>query len=148
MDIQWSNWASRGRPQETDIARPFVQHNQDGRLEVFALGQGEIFNVWQVFPNAGWSDGWHSKGRPAANVGIKAHVVGRNADGRQQIFALGGDNALWQSGTSRRMAVGANGRPWAHRPETFSLVLALWSRSFPLGEGLPAAIRGAASSDG
>ena len=73
-----------------------MQRNQDGRLEVFAIGLGGIFNISQVFPNGGWRDGWRSKGRPSSNVGIKSHVVGRNADGRLEIFAVGDDNALWQ----------------------------------------------------
>ena len=96
MAIQWSNWASLGKPQETALSRPFVQRNQDGRLEVFAIGLGEIFNIWQTFPNGAWHDGWRSKGSPSSNVRIKSHLVGRNADGRQEIFAIGDDNALWQ----------------------------------------------------
>jgi hypothetical protein len=96
MAIQWSSWASLGRPLETELSRPFVQRNQDGRLEVFALGQGEIFNISQVSPNGGWRDGWRSKGSPLSEVGIRSHVVGRNADGRLEIFAVGDDNALWQ----------------------------------------------------
>jgi hypothetical protein len=96
MAIQWSSWASLGKPQETQIGRPFAQRNQDGRLEVFAIGLGGIFNIWQVVPNGGWRDGWLSKDRPSSNVRIKSHVVGRNADGRQEIFAVGDDHALWQ----------------------------------------------------
>lgn len=96
MAIQWSSWASLGKPQETQIGRPFAQRNQDGRLEVFAIGLGGIFNIWQVVPNGGWRDGWLSKDRPSSNVRIKSHVVGRNADGRQEIFAVGDDHAPWQ----------------------------------------------------
>jgi hypothetical protein len=96
MAIQWSNWASLGKPPETEIGRPFAQSNQDGRLEVFALGQGEIFNVSQASPNGAWREGWHNKGRPSSDIGIKTHVVGRNADGRLEIFAFGDDNLLWQ----------------------------------------------------
>lgn len=96
MAIQWSGWASRGRPRGTELSRPIVQSNQDGRLEIFAAGQDGIFNIWQVVPNGGWADGWRNKGKPSSNVRIKSHVVGRNADGRQEIFALGEDNALWQ----------------------------------------------------
>jgi hypothetical protein len=96
MAIKWSSWASLGKPPETEIGRPFVQRNQDGRLEVFALGRGEIFNISQVSPNGPWREGWHSKGRPSSEVGIKSHIVGRNADGRLEIFALGEDNLLWQ----------------------------------------------------
>ena len=39
---------------------------------------------------------WRSKGAPSSKVRLKLHVVGSNADGRQEIFALGDDNALWQ----------------------------------------------------
>ena len=96
MGIQWSSWASLGKPSDTELGRPYAQQNQDGRLEVFALGAGEIFNIWQVAPNNGWRDGWLNKGSASPNIRIKSHVVGRNADGREEIFAIGDDNALWQ----------------------------------------------------
>src|SRR5512135_1233538 len=75
MVIQWSSWASLGKPPETELGRPFAQRNQDGRLEVFAIGLGGIFNISQVSPNGPWRDGWRSKGRPSSDVGIKSHVV-------------------------------------------------------------------------
>jgi hypothetical protein len=98
MAAKWSNWASLGKPRETAIGRPFVQHNQDGRLEVFAIGvdTGEVFGTWQVSANGGWKDGWLSQGKPSSGIGVKSHVVGRNADGRQEIFAVGENGALWQ----------------------------------------------------
>src|SRR5262245_3329576 len=100
MAVKWSNWASLGKPEKAGIGRPFVQHNQDGRLEVFAVGGGEIFNIWQVFPNAGWTDGWQSLASPRSELSaqgggfdadLDSHVVGRNADGRLEIFAGGGN---------------------------------------------------------
>ncbi len=97
MAIPWSGWERLGKPQETELSRPFAQRNQDGRIEVFASGQGRIFHAWQVFPNSGWSDGWLGMGSPAPDVHVEAHVVGRNADGRQEVFALGDDGALWQA---------------------------------------------------
>jgi hypothetical protein len=96
MTVAWSKWASLGRPAETEIGRPFAQHNLDGRLEVFALGRGAIFNISQVVPNGGWRDGWRSKDRPSPQIGLRAHIVGTNADGRQEIFAVGDDRSLWQ----------------------------------------------------
>jgi hypothetical protein len=96
MAIEWSRWESLGKPQETELGRPFANHNQDGRLEVFAIGLGGIFNIWQVFPNGGWRNGWLSKDRPTSDIRIKSHVVGRNADGRQEIFAAADDDAIWQ----------------------------------------------------
>ena len=82
MPINWGPWESLGRPRETEVSRPFVQSNQDGRLEVFAIGQGEIFNLPQLAPNGRWSDSWRSKGAPSSKVHLKRHVVGWNADGR------------------------------------------------------------------
>jgi len=97
MAIKWvGRWESLNKPLGTDLGNPFAQHNQDGRLEVFATGQGAIFNIAQIFPNGGWRDAWGSTGSPFANVQIQAHVVGRNADGRQEIFAIGNDHGLWQ----------------------------------------------------
>lgn len=96
MAIQWSSWASLGKPPGTELGGPFAQRSQDGRLEVFAIAQGGMLNISQVVPNGGWRDVWFPKGRPDSSIPIKSHVGGRNADGRQEIFALAEDNALWQ----------------------------------------------------
>ena len=95
--MPWIRWTSRGKPPATERGRPFAQRNQDGRLEVLAIGLGGILNISQVVPNGGWRERWLNKGRPSANVRIKSHVVGRNADGRQEICAVGDDKALWQT---------------------------------------------------
>lgn len=95
MAIKWSGWESLGKSREADIGSPFVQRNQDGRLEVFAIGLGKIFNRAQVAPNGGWVADWRDKSSPSPSVHIRLHVVGRNADGRQEIFAVAEDNALW-----------------------------------------------------
>jgi hypothetical protein len=42
---KWSPWASLGKPERTSIGNPFAHRNQDGRLEVFALGAGALFNI-------------------------------------------------------------------------------------------------------
>jgi hypothetical protein len=96
MAIPWSSWASLPKPSEAQLSKPYVQRNQDGRLEVFAIGLGGIFNIWQVLSNDGWSNAWRNKDRPLPNVGIKSHIVGKNADGRLEIFAVGENKALWQ----------------------------------------------------
>jgi hypothetical protein len=95
-EVQWSTWASLGRPPDVEIERACVQRNQDGRLEVFASGAGRIFNIWQVAPNGSWNEGWQSKDSPSATIAIVSHVVGTNADGRIEISAIGNDHALWQ----------------------------------------------------
>src|SRR3954469_20684257 len=95
MAIQWGSWASLGKPPETALAKPFVQSNQDGRLEMFAQAQGELFNLAQLAPNGRWRNNWLNKGKPAANNRIKAHVIGRNADDRLEVFAIAEDKGLW-----------------------------------------------------
>jgi hypothetical protein len=81
---------------DTELGRPLVSHNQDGRLEVFATAHGAIFSIPQITPNGGWAERWHSKDVPQANVTQLTHVVGRNADGRQEIFALGDNGVMLQ----------------------------------------------------
>jgi hypothetical protein len=94
--IEWSAWESLGKPPETEIGRPCAQRNQDGRLEVFVIGLGAIFNLSQVSPGAAWRRAWLGQNRPSPDVCLRAHAIGSNADGRQEIFAIGDDNALWQ----------------------------------------------------
>jgi hypothetical protein len=98
MAIKWSKWEALPPLSENILSKPFVQQNQDGRLEVFAIARGEIFNLAQVNRNGGWRNFWSSKGRPASitNANLRSYQVGRNADGRQEIFALADDGALWQ----------------------------------------------------
>jgi hypothetical protein len=84
MAIQWGGWELLGKLQGTDIGRPFVQRNQDGRLEVsrlvgrnadgreeiFALGGGNVlWQKWQVAPNKGWSD-WKTLGTPGRDISL------------------------------------------------------------------------------
>ena len=72
-----------------------VGQNQDGRLEVFAVNtQGALHHIWQVSPGAGWSS-WSSLGSPAGLEVSQQLAVGRNQDGRLELFAGAIDGALW-----------------------------------------------------
>ena len=64
---------------------------------MLAIGLGGILNSSPVVPHGGWRENWPNKGRPSSNVRDKSHVVGRIADGRQEIFAIGDDKTLWQT---------------------------------------------------
>ena len=86
----WSDWASLGSSEDSTDALT-VAANADGRLEVFASGSyGALWHIWQA-PNDGWSD-WASLGRPQAVVPPSSYLlspvaVGRNQDGRLEVFA-------------------------------------------------------------
>jgi hypothetical protein len=104
----WSNWEGIGQG-EVD-GQPVVGRNADGRLEVFYPGhdhQGRngLLHVWQVRPNGTWSAP-HNLGhghlvsltdRPTADL-----AVGKNADGRLEVFWRGLDNRVyhvWHDGS-------------------------------------------------
>lgn len=78
----WSGWFSMGNGfagQALDTS-----HNEDGRLELVARnGYGVIVHTWQVCPVCGWT-GWYSMGI----AGGGAVTIGRNADGRMEMFAV------------------------------------------------------------
>jgi hypothetical protein len=111
-------WQSLGNTSLADIQ---VATNADGRLEVFGLrNDGELFHIWQVKPRSGWS-GWESFGG-----GNQLIAVGRNWDGRLELFSVAGDqvwhrwqtraNGTWSDWTTlgsalsgiKQMAVGKN----------------------------------------
>jgi hypothetical protein len=99
----WSGWSSLGGQMAGDAA-PAVGINADGRLEVFAIGaEGAMWHFWQNAPGSSTSWSLDSLGgsfQTMGNIGPITHVypaVGRNADGRLEIFALGSDRALWHN---------------------------------------------------
>src|SRR5437764_14713936 len=86
--MAWTGWASLGG--QLSGGTPSVARNADGRLEVFADGQGtaglEVHHIWQTAPGGGWS-AWGSLGAPPPGDVLGAIDVGRNADGRLEVFA-------------------------------------------------------------
>jgi hypothetical protein len=97
----WGNWSSLGKPTSGSTTSLQVGHNFDGSLEVFVLGStyngyGFRYSVWtttQSGPNAGTFGGWQNLGGPAA--GLLSLTVASNANGYQQVFALGADYAVY-----------------------------------------------------
>jgi len=105
----WSDWKSLNSPPDeinTIIANIAVGQNQDGRLELFAvvnetqLQGGNFWHIWQTAPNNDWSD-WHSLGRPSkaadfpTHPGLSDFTVGRNQDGRLEVFASDREGEIW-----------------------------------------------------
>jgi hypothetical protein len=93
------NWISLGAPSGgISTFLPTVGVNADGRLEAFLIGtDGLLWHIWQLTPNAGWG-AWTSLDAPSNVTGdVNYPAVGRNADGRLEVFVVGTDNALWHT---------------------------------------------------
>ncbi|HYB00939.1 MAG TPA: hypothetical protein VED37_12035, partial [Ktedonobacteraceae bacterium] len=90
-------WFSSGQPSASvGIFLPVgVIQNEDGRLEVFALGRDDaLWHIWQTSPNGKWSI-WTSFGKPSNVVFTTAPTVARNKDGRLEVLITGNDGNLW-----------------------------------------------------
>lgn len=88
----WGPWVSLSGKVGGD---PVLAQHQDGRLAVFVRGHdGIVYVQHQAAPGAAFG-GWaglpeNAPIRVTGNPG-----VARNADGRLQLFARGGDHAIW-----------------------------------------------------
>jgi hypothetical protein len=100
---EWGAWSELGWPNESQdqydlggVKQIAVQRNADGRLEVFAVGFSDngLWHTAQLDPNGGtgWST-WSSLGD--ASTYVRQISVGKNADGRLEVFAIGHDYDLW-----------------------------------------------------
>ena len=89
----WSEWRSLGRPElRTGLSpwsvpsTPAMMVNADGRLELFTLAEGAVWHRWQLKAARGpWHD-WHSLGGPRPGLTGSVLTVGRNKDGRLELF--------------------------------------------------------------
>jgi hypothetical protein len=112
----WSGWNTFGAgstPAGGLIDHPVVGPGADGRLELFLTGSdGNIYHAWQTQASNGWS-AWVSEGSAGGgfdSFGAAAPGLGRNGDGRLELFAVARDGNLyhkWQT------AAGNGWSPWA-----------------------------------
>jgi len=88
----WGAWASLSGRVGSD---PAMAVNADGRLAVFVRGyDGLIYVQEQAAPGAAFG-GWTPLPAGSADRAGGNPDVAPNADGRLQLFARGGDHALW-----------------------------------------------------
>ena len=72
---------------------PVIGINADGRQELFAVGKtGYLYRNTQTAPNGGWS-GWIDMGTSTTMAQNAIPTVGRNSDGRLEVFAVVGGGA-------------------------------------------------------
>jgi hypothetical protein len=97
----WSSWASLGSPPADFLGALAASPNADGRLEVFGrvglMSTGGLYHLWQTAPGNGWS-AWDNLG---GGIGPQFVLVGANADGRLEAFAVstgpGELENIWQT---------------------------------------------------
>jgi hypothetical protein len=94
---QWESFGELG--DQRAMAWLVLTRNADGRLEVFVPANNDVgderavWHRWQTTPNGKWSS-WKSMGSQAG--GFADLGVGRNADGRLEVFAtLQNGTDLW-----------------------------------------------------
>lgn len=104
----WSQPDSLGSPDHVALRALAASRNEDGRLEIFAIGgDGVVYHRYQEKAStAPWSD-WLSLGRPG-DKSLWTLSVGRNGDGRLEVFALDEAGALWH----RHQPIDP-GQPWS-----------------------------------
>jgi hypothetical protein len=91
----WSGWVSHGTASAGFSDHPAVATSADGRLELFLAGlDGNIWHKWQTAASNGWSS-WSSQGSAGGGFTNAAPAVGRNGDGRLELFAVARDGNLW-----------------------------------------------------
>jgi hypothetical protein len=108
----WSPWSSLGTPSDIGVRQVAAAQNHDGRLELFVLDwNGTVWHRWQPKAGAGpWSP-WSALGTPEQFMAlIFAPTVGRNQDGRLELFMRGEtpEHGVWH-----RWQTKAGAGPWS-----------------------------------
>jgi GH25 family lysozyme M1 (1,4-beta-N-acetylmuramidase) len=88
----WSSWVTLGAKVGGGLEEPRALRLGNGTIVVVAKGIGDdaLWITKQKAPNGGWTD-WTSLGGQLTS----APAMGKNQDGRLEIFARGTDGALW-----------------------------------------------------
>jgi hypothetical protein len=94
----WLLWGNLGRPPGAFLIDPTVAADADGRLDVFSQRTGGgIWHSYQPAPNKGPYSAWTYLGS-VPGVGLLGPTVGRNKDGRLEVFAVGAeDQAIYRT---------------------------------------------------
>jgi hypothetical protein len=108
-------------PPELPVRAPVLGRNADGRLELFAVTGSGVASIWQNQPGGAWHDGWARHQQPPGADGIVSLRASRNADGREHLFIVVADGALWQS---QQIAVNNGWGAWEdlHAPDSTALL--------------------------
>ena len=100
----WNTFDADSTPAGGLVDHPVVAPSTDGRLELFLTGgDGNVYHSWQTIASNGWSTPWVWRVPRAAASAPPLPGLGRNGDGRLELFAVGHDGNLyhkWQTAAS------------------------------------------------
>jgi hypothetical protein len=89
-------WKPLGKPPK-GAERLAVNQDSVGRLEVVVLSDSQLYRIRQSEPNSDvWEKAWKELGPTEHDISSKVFNVGRNEDGRLEVFAWRGRN-LWHT---------------------------------------------------
>src|SRR5262249_51402552 len=95
----WHSWDSLLKPSDRQFAKPVVERNADGHLEVSAPGDGACCNRWQLPANGNeWRKvGWNEKPPPRLGPpdGLTWLEAALDVEGRLEVFLMGQNGAVW-----------------------------------------------------
>jgi hypothetical protein len=118
----WNTFDADSTPAGGLADHPVVAPSADGRLELFLTGaDGNIYHSWQVQASGGWSAPWVSEGSAGGGFTAAAPALGRNGDGRLELFAVARDGNLyhkWQTAASNGWSQWVQLVPHAPPPPT------------------------------
>lgn len=99
----WQTWRTMAFPGAVAAGSGIgVARNLDGRLEVFVIGpDGVVKHKAQLAPNSDWGEWQQFEGVPPSGISTTSGLaVGKNADGRLELFGIGSDGAPWHKRNS------------------------------------------------
>jgi hypothetical protein len=128
----WSIWHNIGSA-ITIRGEPVIASNSDGRLEVFVVNaaNNQVYHKWQTF--AGSSNSWSAWKNLGSAITIRGDpVIGKNSDGRLEVFAVqpdGGsanqpptaDSKSITTSTNTAVDITLSGKDPENGPLTFAL---------------------------
>jgi hypothetical protein len=99
----WSGWVllAPNPPAVQLYGLGAVGNEKDGCLSVFAIGSdGGLWNCRQSAPNNGWRPWLYLGSGPPSQAMNPDQIpaIGRNKDGRLEVFVVGADGAMWRIG--------------------------------------------------
>lgn len=105
VGTNWSGWGDiwdvqglYGDHGNVNEQHPAVGSNEDGRLDIFTIVHDtsgfRVYHKWQTQPSGSWHEDINLLGNPP-EADFEQLAVGSNADGRLEVFALGGGGVVW-----------------------------------------------------